>query len=106
MEVSLHPEGPNIPQRTSYRQLREAQPNLAEGLILSYFFFSFLRIPITLCKILGDITANYRWFAIAYLIVMFILVPVIAMGVSLISDYLLYALLGKPKFISIIIKAV
>eukprot|EP00095_Tigriopus_kingsejongensis_P005796 maker-scaffold88_size394946-snap-gene-2.29 protein:Tk05796 transcript:maker-scaffold88_size394946-snap-gene-2.29-mRNA-1 annotation:"sodium-dependent phosphate transporter" len=41
------------------------------------------RIPIRLCKILGNTTAKYRWFALFYLLVMFILMPLTVMLLSL-----------------------
>ncbi|GAB6031947.1 hypothetical protein CHUAL_010331 [Chamberlinius hualienensis] len=43
--------------------------------ILLFYPFPFLRFPITLAKILGNTTANYRWFAILYLFLAFVLLP-------------------------------
>ncbi len=43
----------------------------------------FCRIPIPLCKLLGRTTAKYRWFALAYLIVMFGVLPAFVMVISL-----------------------
>lgn len=43
----------------------------------------FHRVPIPLCKILGRTTAEYRWFAIVYLLVMFALLPLFVMLISL-----------------------
>jgi len=42
--------------------------------ILLFFPIPFMRFPIPMCKMLGDATAKYRWVAIAYLILMFLLV--------------------------------
>jgi sodium-dependent phosphate cotransporter len=53
---------------------------------LCHFFFNFFgillfyvipqtRLPIRLAKGLGNITAKYRWFAIAYLVLMFLVLP-------------------------------
>ena len=36
-----------------------------------------------MCKILGRTTAEYRWFAIVYLLVMFFLLPLFVMVTSL-----------------------
>jgi hypothetical protein len=36
-----------------------------------------------MCKILGNTTAKYRWFAVAYLLVMFLLLPMFVMVLSL-----------------------
>ena len=41
-----------------------------------------MRWPISLAKILGDITADYRWFAGMYLAVMFVLAPLIVFALS------------------------
>jgi len=43
--------------------------------ILLFYPIPFMRFPIGLCKKLGDITAEYRWFAVLYLIVMFFVMP-------------------------------
>ena len=59
----------------------------------------FLRIPIVLCKILGDTTAQYRWFAIAYLVVMFLLLPIIVMLLSL-NKYLFITVMVAHTIVS------
>ena len=59
----------------------------------------FLRIPIVLCKILGDTTAQYRWFAIAYLVIMFIFLPVVVMLLSL-NKYLFITVMVAHTIIS------
>ena len=63
----------------------------------SIFFnlkFFIPRIPIPMCKLLGRTTAKYRWFAIAYLIVMFVVVPVTVMALSL--DTIVFACVMTP----------
>jgi hypothetical protein len=42
-----------------------------------------MRFPIQLAQFLGDKTAEYRWFAIAYMILMFGVLPVVVIGLSL-----------------------
>ena len=52
--------------------------------ILALYPIPFMRkIPINLAKNLGDITAKYRWFAILYLIGMFLIIPMIVFGLSI-----------------------
>ena len=68
--------------------------------ILIYYPIPFMRIPLPLCKILGNTTADYRWFAIAYLIIMFMLFPGFIMGISL--NDIVFAVLGIPFLIIII----
>ncbi|XP_052320324.1 sodium-dependent phosphate transport protein 2B-like [Oncorhynchus keta] len=43
----------------------------------------FTRIPIRLAKALGDITAEYRWFAGVYIISCFFLLPLFVFGLSM-----------------------
>ncbi|ELU00535.1 hypothetical protein CAPTEDRAFT_50456, partial [Capitella teleta] len=43
--------------------------------ILLFYPVPCMRVPIKLARIMGNTTAEYRWFAIFYLIVMFFCVP-------------------------------
>ncbi|XP_012381930.1 sodium-dependent phosphate transport protein 2B [Dasypus novemcinctus] len=51
--------------------------------ILLWYPIPFTRLPIRLAKGLGNVTAKYRWFAILYLIIFFILIPLAVFGLSL-----------------------
>ena len=52
--------------------------------ILIWYPIPFMRkVPIKLAKILGNTTADYRWFAVLYLIVMFFVLPGAVFGLSL-----------------------
>ena len=51
--------------------------------ILIFYPIPFLRFPIPMSKFLGETTANYRWFAIVYLIGMFFLLPLSIFALSL-----------------------
>nr|XP_006207069.2 sodium-dependent phosphate transport protein 2B isoform X1 [Vicugna pacos] len=51
--------------------------------ILLWYPIPFTRLPIRLAKGLGSISAKYRWFAIVYLIILFLLVPLLVFGLSL-----------------------
>lgn len=53
------------------------------GLLLFYPIPFTRKIPIGMAKYLGDVTAEYRWFAIAYLIIVFIVVPGSVFGLSI-----------------------
>jgi sodium-dependent phosphate cotransporter len=50
--------------------------------ILIFYPIPFLRWPIGMAKFLGDTTAKYRWFAILYMVLMFIVLPGLFMGLS------------------------
>lgn len=56
-----------------------------------------------LCKILGDITAKYRWFAILYLIVMFVFLPAFFMLLSLNTIVMIVVLVPLAIFLVIVV---
>lgn len=68
--------------------------------ILIFYPIPFMRIPITLCKILGNTTAKYRWFAIFYLFFMFFLLPLYILVTSL--NFIVFLCLNIPLLILII----
>ncbi|KAM4678526.1 sodium-dependent phosphate transport protein 2A [Discoglossus pictus] len=51
--------------------------------ILLWYPFPFTRLPIRMAKTLGKRTAKYRWFAVLYLIVCFLLLPSLIFGISM-----------------------
>ncbi len=51
--------------------------------ILIFYPVPFMRWPIGLAKRLGDITAEFRWFAAVYLAAMFAVAPIIVFLLSL-----------------------
>jgi len=53
------------------------------GIILFYPIPAVRKIPIELAKGLGNITANYRWFALLYIFLFFFIVPAVIFGLSL-----------------------
>jgi len=67
--------------------------------ILIWFPIPFMRrIPTSLAKKLGNTTAQYRWFAIFYLILMFLVLPMSVFALSLAGWYVLVAV-GVPVLI-------
>lgn len=54
-----------------------------------------LRLPVPLAKRFGDLTARYRWVAIVYLLLTFLLLPLAAFGLSLAGSAVLAAV-GAP----------
>ncbi|XP_078409359.1 sodium-dependent phosphate transport protein 2B-like [Cetorhinus maximus] len=71
------------------------------GIIL-WYPIPFMRVPIRLAKALGTQTSKYRWFAIVYLILCFILLPLIVFGLS-VAGWQVLAGVGIPILIIIII---
>lgn len=61
-----------------------------------------LRLPIPLAKHFGDLTARYRWVAIAYLLLGFLLLPLAAFGLSLAGGIVLAAV-GGPLVVLIVL---
>ncbi|XP_006919014.2 sodium-dependent phosphate transport protein 2B isoform X1 [Pteropus alecto] len=51
--------------------------------ILLWYPIPFTRLPIRLAKGLGNISAKYRWFAIFYLVHLFLVLPLTVFGLSL-----------------------
>ncbi|XP_074129140.1 sodium-dependent phosphate transport protein 2B-like [Sminthopsis crassicaudata] len=51
--------------------------------VLLWYPIPFMRLPIRLARGLGNISATYRWFAIFYLNVCFIIFPLVVFGLSL-----------------------
>lgn len=67
--------------------------------ILIWYPVPFMRkVPIHLAKILGNTTAEYRWFAIFYLVIMFFVLPFGVFGLSMLSVWAL-AVVGIPVVI-------
>ncbi|KAM6963075.1 solute carrier family 34 member 2b [Aplochiton taeniatus] len=51
--------------------------------ILLWYPIPITRIPIRLAKALGNRTAQYRWFAVVYLFLLFFLMPLVIFGLSI-----------------------
>jgi len=64
------------------------------GIIIWYPIPIMRRVPIRLAKFLGNTTTDYRWFALAYLILLYFILPLIVFGLSLAGWYVLLAVLG------------
>ncbi|XP_059844981.1 sodium-dependent phosphate transport protein 2B-like isoform X2 [Hypanus sabinus] len=50
--------------------------------IIIWYPIPFMRLPIRLAKALGVYTSRFRWFAVVYLILCFLLLPLIIFGLS------------------------
>ncbi|KAK3595933.1 hypothetical protein CHS0354_032441 [Potamilus streckersoni] len=61
--------------------------------IALFYPFPFFRPPIKLAKFLGIETAKYRWFALAYLVLMFFVLPGVCFALSSISWIALVAVM-------------
>lgn len=62
--------------------------------ILLWYVVPVLRLPIPLAKHFGDLTARYRWVAVAYLLLSFLLLPLATFGLSLAGPAVLAGVAG------------
>uniref|UniRef100_A0A672IPL7 Sodium-dependent phosphate transport protein 2A n=1 Tax=Salarias fasciatus TaxID=181472 RepID=A0A672IPL7_SALFA len=63
--------------------------------ILLWYPLPFMRLPIRMAGALGARTAKYRWFAVLYLLVCFLLLPSLVLGLSL-AGWRVMAGVGAP----------
>ncbi|XP_054980077.1 sodium-dependent phosphate transport protein 2C isoform X2 [Sorex araneus] len=62
--------------------------------ILLWYVVPVLRLPVPLAKRFGNVTARYRWVAVLYLLLSFLLLPLAAFGLSLAGGVVLAAVGG------------
>ncbi|XP_054453204.1 sodium-dependent phosphate transport protein 2A-like [Anoplopoma fimbria] len=65
--------------------------------ILLWYPLPVMRLPITMARVLGERTAKYRWFAVLYLLLCFLLLPSLVLGLSL-AGWRVMAGVGAPFF--------
>lgn len=53
--------------------------------ILLFFPIPAMRLPIKMAKVMGNTTADFRWFAIFYLLIMFFVLPAAVFGLSMLG---------------------
>uniref|UniRef100_A0A7N8X337 Sodium-dependent phosphate transport protein 2A n=1 Tax=Mastacembelus armatus TaxID=205130 RepID=A0A7N8X337_9TELE len=63
--------------------------------ILLWYPLPCMRLPIRMARVLGERTAKYRWFAVLYLLVCFLLLPSLVLGLSL-AGWQVMAGVGAP----------
>jgi sodium-dependent phosphate cotransporter len=64
------------------------------GILIWYPIVFMRRVPLRIATYLGERSADYKWFAIVYLIFVFLLMPGILLGLAVLSDILLYVVFG------------
>jgi sodium-dependent phosphate cotransporter len=70
--------------------------------ILLFYPLPFMRWPLTLCRILGRTTANYRWFAVFYLIFMFFLLPGFVLIISM-AGPVCFLIVAVPLLVTLLL---
>lgn len=74
------------------------------GIIL-FYPIPFTRVPIPIAKMLGNITAKYRWFAVFYLLTMFGCLPLLIFGLS-IAGPIVFMSVGIPLVVLLLVVVV
>jgi sodium-dependent phosphate cotransporter len=69
------------------------------GIFLFYVIWPMRRLPIAASQILGNTTAQYRWFALFYLFIMFLVVP----GLAILLSHISFALLLVVFILAILV---
>nr|DBA21225.1 TPA: hypothetical protein GDO54_017903 [Pyxicephalus adspersus] len=69
--------------------------------IVMWYVVPYFRIPIHIAKKFGDITAKYRWFAVMYLLMTFLIIPLAIFGLSM-AGWIVLAAVGGPILVVII----
>lgn len=75
------------------------------GVFLFYIIYPMRKLPINAAKYMGNVTAEYRWFAIAYLVVIYFLFPAVVFAISLAGVDVLMGI-GIPILVLIVAIAV
>ncbi|CAD5235646.1 unnamed protein product [Bursaphelenchus xylophilus] len=74
------------------------------GVIFFYPIPFLRRIPLRLCKILGNTTAQYRWFALVYILNVFFLFPAFLLALSFLPSAVMFTIVGGfVAFVAILI---
>ena len=74
--------------------------------ILIFYPIPFMRWPIFLARRLGDLTAEYRWFAAMYLILSFFLLPALVFALSLAGLVPLYSVMATVTVVLSIVSVI
>lgn len=72
------------------------------GIILFYPIPA-LRFPLPLARFLGNSTANYRWFSVVYILVMFFIFPALVFALSIPGWHVLLFVLGPFVLLVIVV---
>lgn len=74
--------------------------------IFLFYPIPFTRFPIPMAKFLGETTSKYRWFSIAYLILMFFVLPGIVLALSVAGTITLIVVLAPTAIITLLVAVV
>ncbi|XP_067686284.1 sodium-dependent phosphate transport protein 2B-like [Haliotis asinina] len=73
------------------------------GILIFYPIPLLRRVPLKLARFLGKTTARYRWFALFYLCLMFVLLPVCVFGLSFAGSPVIISVTSVAGLVTIVI---
>jgi len=76
------------------------------GIFLFYTIWPLRALPINAAKFMGNTTAEYRWFALAYLAVCFFIIPAIFMGFAFAGDVPIIVLITLCVLVAVFVAVV
>lgn len=100
MLAALATEGPNLKYSV---QLALCHLLFNFAGILLFYPIPYMRFPIPMAQKLGSITAKYKWFAVFYLIGMFLLLPLFVFTLSLLGPIAFYSVIIPVGIIIILV---
>ena len=71
--------------------------------ILLFYPIPFMRWPIVMARFLGKTTSKYRWFAVAYLLLMFFVFPALVFALSIAGSVAMYVVFIPFAFIILLV---
>ncbi|CAG0922126.1 unnamed protein product [Notodromas monacha] len=71
--------------------------------IMLFYVVPAMRWPVGLAQMLGDITAEYRWFAVAYLVIMFLMFPLCVFALSQGGEVVFLAVLVPCLVLAVVV---
>jgi len=74
--------------------------------ILVFYPLPVLRLPVVMARKLGEVTSQYRWFSVLYLLLMFFILPAIIFGLSLAGSVALFLVLIPSAVVLLLVTAV
>ena len=71
--------------------------------ILVFYVLPVMRLPVAMARKLGEVTSEYRWFSVLYLLLMFFLLPALVFGLSLAGPLALYIVLTAAAVLVLLV---
>ena len=73
--------------------------------ILIFYPVPVMRLPVRMARKLGEVTSQYRWFSVLYLLMMFFILPAIIFGLSVAGSIALFLVLIPAAVVLVLVTA-